>query len=65
MHHGKDGSDPHHGTMKDHMRCDCGCLGNRHFLTKKEKIEHLEEYQEWLEKEAQGVKEAIEALKKA
>lgn len=65
MHHGKGGSDSHHGMMMDHMRVDCGCHGIRHFLTKKEKIEHLEMYQEWLGNEAQGVKEAIEALKKA
>jgi hypothetical protein len=65
MHHGKDESDGHHGTMMGYMGTDCCCHGNRHFLTKKEKIEHLEMYQKWLENEAQGVKEAIEALKKA
>ena len=37
----------------------------RQFLTKKEKIEHLEEYKNWLEKEAQGVEETINELKKA
>jgi hypothetical protein len=41
------------------MQC---CRG---FLTKEEKIEHLEEYKKWLEKEKQGVEEAIEDLKKA
>ncbi|MBI4360161.1 hypothetical protein HY572_00110 [Candidatus Micrarchaeota archaeon] len=39
-----------------------GC-GSRGFLTKEEKIELLEEYQEQLEKEAQGVKERIAELK--
>lgn len=37
----------------------------RQFYTKEEKIEMLEEYKKWLEKEAQGVKETIEKLKKA
>jgi len=37
----------------------------RSFLTKEEKIEHLEEYKKWLEKETKGVEEAIENLKKA
>ena len=37
----------------------------RQFLTKEEKIEHLEEYKKWLEKETKGVVEAIENLKKA
>lgn len=63
MQHEKDGCDPHLGVMTGYMRVDC--CGSRHFLTKKEKIEHLEKYQEWLENEAQGVKETIEALKKA
>ena len=37
----------------------------RQFYTKEEKIEMLKEYNKWLEKEAQGVKETIEKLKKA
>ena len=37
----------------------------RQFPTKEEKIEHLEEYKKWLEKEKKGVEEAIEELKKA
>jgi len=44
----------HHG-----MNC------SRQFYTKEEKIEHLEEYKKWLEKEKIGVEEAIEELKKA
>jgi hypothetical protein len=43
--------DPHH----------CG----RNFFTKDEKIEMLEKYKEWLEKETKGVDETIENLKKA
>jgi len=37
----------------------------RHFPTKEEKIQHLEEYKKWLEKEAKGVEETIEDIKKA
>jgi len=37
----------------------------RQFPTKEERIEHLEEYKKWLEKEKKGVEEAIEELKKA
>ncbi len=37
----------------------------RKFLTKEEKIQLLEEYKKWLEKETQGVKEKIEDLNKA
>lgn len=40
------------------------CCSTRSFLTKEEKIEMLTQYQESLEKEAQGVKERIEELKK-
>jgi hypothetical protein len=65
MHHGKGECDGHHGMMMGQMDADCCCHGSRHFLTKKEKIERLEMYQKWLENEAQGVKEAIEELKKA
>jgi len=36
----------------------------RHFMSKAEQIERLEEYRESLEKELAGVKEAIEELKK-
>ena len=44
----------------------CGCEGNemRGFFTKEEKIEMLKEYQESLEKEAQGVAERIKELQK-
>ena len=45
--------------------CECGPeYGFRNFLTKEEKIELLKEYKERLEKEAKGVAEAIEKLKK-
>lgn len=42
-----------------------GMYCGRHFLTKDEKIERLEEYRQWLEKECKGVEETIEELKKA
>ena len=38
----------------------CGC--GRHFLTTKEKIEHLEKYRKWLEMEGKGVEEALSKL---
>jgi hypothetical protein len=44
--------------------CNIHC-GGRHFLTKEEKIEKLNEYKKWLENETQGVEETIEELKKA
>ena len=53
------------GHGHGHGHGDSCCHGARHFLTREEKIEHLEMYKEWLEKEAQGVKEAIDELKKA
>jgi hypothetical protein len=41
------------------------CCGHgRRFLTREEKIKHLEEYKEYLEQEAAGVAERIEELKK-
>ena len=41
------------------------CNQARYFRTKDEKVEMLKEYKESLEKEAQGVSERIEQLKKA
>jgi len=52
-----------HGQYKMHMHHGMQCW--RQFLTKEEKIEHLEEYKKWLEKEKKGVEEAIMELKKA
>ncbi len=49
-----------HGMYRNHgMQC------HRQFLTKEEKIKHLEEYKNWLENEKKGVEETIEELKKA
>jgi hypothetical protein len=49
------------------MNCGTYCVDQhgRHFLTKEEKIEKLEEYKQWLDNESKGVEEAIEKLKKA
>ena len=45
--------------------CECGSgRGMRGFLTKEEKIELLNEYKDNLEKEAKGVEERINELKK-
>jgi len=42
----------------------CGYGYDRRFLTREEKIKHLEEYKEHLEQEVAGVTERIEELKK-
>jgi hypothetical protein len=42
-----------------------GMYCGRQFLTKEERIEHLEEYKKWLEQETKGVEEAVRELKKA
>jgi len=41
------------------------CNQTRYFRTRDEKIEMLQEYKDSLEKEAQGVSEKIEQMKKA
>jgi hypothetical protein len=51
-----------YGSDKGHMMFGMHC--GRHFLTKEEKINHLEEYTKWLENETNGVKEVIQELKK-
>jgi hypothetical protein len=43
--------------------CECG-NGMRNFLTKEEKLELLKEYKDRLEKEANGVSEAIKQIEK-
>ncbi|KYC51768.1 MAG: hypothetical protein AMQ22_01162 [Candidatus Methanofastidiosum methylothiophilum] len=56
-----------HGRPRyESMNCSCGgsCHSGRRFLTKEERIEMLEDYKNWLEKEKQGVEERIEELKK-
>ncbi len=45
--------------------CDCNCVHPRMFLTKEEKITHLNKYKEWLQNEAKGVDEALAKLKEA
>ena len=52
-----------HGEHRMYRNHGMFCF--RQFLTKEEKIEHLEEYKKWLEKEKKGVEETIEELKKA
>ena len=48
----------------EEMSC-CGMVHPRMFLTKEEKITHLNKYKEWLQNEAKGVDEAIAKLKQA
>ena len=43
------------------MNCEFGEM--RRFLTKEERIEMLQEYKEYLEREAKGVTERIEYIK--
>ena len=49
------GQGSHHGGMA-HGMCGCSC-GERRFLSRKEKIEMLEEYRESLKNELEGVEE--------
>ena len=52
----------HHGANVQGM-CGCGC-GGRRFLSRKEKIEMLEEYRESLKNELEGVEEELNELKR-
>jgi len=44
--------------------CSGSSCGPRHFMTKDEKVEMLQEYKQSLDKEAKGVAEKIDSLKK-
>ena len=46
------------------MHGDDDQMCGRKFFTKEERAEVLERYKDWLEKEAKGVQEAIERMKK-
>ena len=61
-HAGHMGQSAHHGGMA-HGMCGCGC-GGRRFLSRKEKIEMLEEYRESLKCELEGVEEELSELRK-
>ena len=61
-HAGHIGQGSHHGGMA-HGMCGCGC-GERRFLSRKEKIEMLEEYRESLKNELEGVEEALKELQR-
>jgi len=54
-----------HGPRHGQIRHEQSSHRRRHFYTKQEKIDMLEEYKPWLDKEKQGVEERIEELKKA
>jgi hypothetical protein len=45
-----------------HGICGCGC-GGRKFLSRREKMEMLEEYRESLKNELEGVEEELKRLK--
>ena len=50
--------------MDCHHGMGMGPMMGRHFISKEEKMEHIEMYREWLEKELKGVNEHIEDMKK-
>ena len=52
---------PHRGMV--HGICSCGC-GGRRFVSRKEKIEMLEEYRESLKNELEGVEEELIELQR-
>lgn len=60
-HAGRIGHGAPHGGM-GHGKCDCGC-GGRKFLSKKERIEMLEEYSGSLKSELEGVEEELKELR--
>ena len=47
------------GCYSQYGSCEISVESPRRFFTKSEKVEMLKEYQSYLEKEAQGVKERI------
>ena len=59
-HGGHIGHEAHHKGMA-HGMCGCGC-GGRKFLSRKEKIEMLEDYRESLKNELEGVEEELKKL---
>ena len=60
--HGHHGHGSHQGgVMHDMHGC---CCGKRRFLSRKEKIEMLEEYRDSLLNELEGVEEELRILKK-
>ena len=60
--HGNHGGQMHHG-MPFAGHGPCGCAG-RMFLSKREKIEMLENHREALKNELEGVEEALRELAK-
>jgi hypothetical protein len=61
-HAGHIGHEAHHMGMA-HGMCGCRCRGRR-FLSRKEKVEMLEEYRESLKNELEGVEEELNELKR-
>jgi hypothetical protein len=60
-HAGHIGHGAHHRGMA-HGTCGCGC-GGRRFLSKKERMEMLEEHKKSLQNELEGVEEELKELK--
>jgi hypothetical protein len=61
-HSGHIGHGTHHGGIV-HGMCGCNC-GGRRFLSRKEKVEMLEEYRESLKNELEGVEEELKELQR-
>ncbi len=60
--HGAHHMDMAHSMAHGMSGCSCGC-GERIFLSKKERIEMLEEYSETLKCELEGVEEELKELR--
>ena len=62
-HAGRMGHEGHHRGMMHGMHgCSC-CCGDRRFLSRREKIEMLEEYRDSLKNELEGVEEELKEIK--
>ena len=60
-HFGRMGHEAHHRGGAYSMCC---CSSGREFLSRKEKVEMLEEYRESLKSELEGVEEELQKLKR-
>ena len=65
------GEHGHHGMGQWHDHCGCGCHQhhgdmrfNRHFISREEILNNLEDYLKQLQSEAKGVEERIAEIKK-
>ncbi len=59
--HGMNGGHGRHGH--GHQGHECYCRPGRRFITRAERLTHLEKYKEQVELELQGIQEHIDMLK--